>query len=119
MTACQKVWRSWTWASTSCRAVGESDPLICAARYSLNRVVNSGPLTSLIRTKVDKGTGWPDAVAGRMERHYSPGRTWADRAGVLRVRARGGAIVGTPGLSARRRAVLGGGRDGYGYGRYR
>jgi ubiquinone/menaquinone biosynthesis C-methylase UbiE/DNA-binding transcriptional ArsR family regulator len=24
----------------------------------------------------DQGTGWPDAVAGRMERHYSPGRTW-------------------------------------------
>lgn len=21
-------------------------------------------------------TGWPDAVAGQMERHYSPGRTW-------------------------------------------
>jgi ArsR family transcriptional regulator len=24
----------------------------------------------------DRGAGWPDAVAGRMERHYSPGRTW-------------------------------------------
>jgi ubiquinone/menaquinone biosynthesis C-methylase UbiE/DNA-binding transcriptional ArsR family regulator len=24
----------------------------------------------------DQGAGWPDAVAGRMERHYSPGRTW-------------------------------------------
>src|SRR5262249_50948646 len=24
----------------------------------------------------DEGTGWPDAVAGHMERHYSPGRTW-------------------------------------------
>lgn len=22
------------------------------------------------------GEGWPDAIAGRMERHYSPGRTW-------------------------------------------
>src|SRR5215471_11342126 len=24
----------------------------------------------------DKGGGWPDALAGHMERHYSPGRTW-------------------------------------------
>jgi len=24
----------------------------------------------------DGGAGWPDAVAGQMERHYSPGRTW-------------------------------------------
>jgi DNA-binding transcriptional ArsR family regulator len=24
----------------------------------------------------DSGAGWPDAVAGQMERHYSPGRTW-------------------------------------------
>lgn len=23
-----------------------------------------------------EGAGWPDAVAGQMERHYSPGRTW-------------------------------------------
>jgi len=23
-----------------------------------------------------EGTSWPDAVAGRMEHHYSPGRTW-------------------------------------------
>jgi SAM-dependent methyltransferase len=23
-----------------------------------------------------EGEGWPDAVAGQMERHYSPGRTW-------------------------------------------
>lgn len=24
----------------------------------------------------EKAAGWPDAVAGAMERHYSPGRTW-------------------------------------------
>jgi ArsR family transcriptional regulator len=24
----------------------------------------------------DKAASWPDALAGRMERHYSPGRTW-------------------------------------------
>jgi SAM-dependent methyltransferase len=24
----------------------------------------------------DEGSSWPDAVAGRMEHHYSPGRTW-------------------------------------------
>lgn len=24
----------------------------------------------------ERGSGWPDAVAGQMERHYSPGRTW-------------------------------------------
>jgi ArsR family transcriptional regulator len=29
----------------------------------------------LLRAR-DEGTGWPDAVAGQMERHYSPGRTW-------------------------------------------
>jgi len=23
-----------------------------------------------------RGNGWPDALAGQMERHYSPGRTW-------------------------------------------
>src|SRR5262249_6211619 len=30
----------------------------------------------------DKGA-WPDAVAGQMERHYSPGRTWESLARVL------------------------------------
>src|SRR5262245_5821135 len=29
----------------------------------------------LLRAR-DEGSGWPDAVAGQMERHYSPGRTW-------------------------------------------
>src|SRR2546430_10812349 len=45
-------------ARIPCRVVnpGARSPLICAARYSLNRVVNSGPLTSLIRTSVDSGT---------------------------------------------------------------
>ena len=29
----------------------------------------------LLRAR-DSGAEWPDAVAGQMERHYSPGRTW-------------------------------------------
>lgn len=28
----------------------------------------------------DVGKSWPDAVAGRMEKHYSPGRTWESMA---------------------------------------
>ena len=30
---------------------------------------------ALIRARAERQT-WPDAVAGQMERHYSPGRTW-------------------------------------------
>jgi len=30
---------------------------------------------ALVRAR-DRADGWPDAVAGEMERHYSPGRTW-------------------------------------------
>jgi SAM-dependent methyltransferase len=30
---------------------------------------------SLVRSR-ESGKGWPDAVAGQMERYYSPGRTW-------------------------------------------
>ncbi len=30
---------------------------------------------ALIRAR-DQGAGWPDVVAGQMDRHYSPGRTW-------------------------------------------
>ncbi len=30
---------------------------------------------ALVRARAGRG-GWPDAVAGQMERHYSPGRTW-------------------------------------------
>jgi len=30
---------------------------------------------ALVRAR-DEGAGWPDAVAGQMDRHYSPGRTW-------------------------------------------
>jgi len=31
--------------------------------------------TALVRAR-EKTAAWPDALAGRMERHYSPGRTW-------------------------------------------
>ena len=30
-----------------------------------------------------QGRNWPDAVAGDMERHYSPGRTWEATARAL------------------------------------
>ncbi len=30
---------------------------------------------ALVRAR-DQAEGWPDAVAGQMDRHYSPGRTW-------------------------------------------
>src|SRR4051794_38763399 len=30
---------------------------------------------ALVRSR-ESGRGWPDAVAGQMERYYSPGRTW-------------------------------------------
>ena len=32
-------------------------------------------MQQLVRAR-DKAASWPDAVAGQMERHYSPGRTW-------------------------------------------
>jgi ubiquinone/menaquinone biosynthesis C-methylase UbiE/DNA-binding transcriptional ArsR family regulator len=32
-------------------------------------------MQQLVRAR-DKASSWPDAVAGQMERHYSPGRTW-------------------------------------------
>ena len=30
----------------------------------------------VVRARAKKENGWPDALAGQMERHYSPGRTW-------------------------------------------
>jgi ArsR family transcriptional regulator len=42
----------------------------------------------VVRARGDGGGGWADEVAGEMERHYSPGRTWESLArgllGVLR-----------------------------------
>jgi ArsR family transcriptional regulator len=32
-------------------------------------------MQQLVRAR-EKAASWPDAVAGQMERHYSPGRTW-------------------------------------------
>src|SRR5213075_1758040 len=37
---------------------------------------------SLVRAR-EKESAWPDAVAGQMERHYSPGRTWEATARAL------------------------------------
>src|SRR5229473_428083 len=34
-----------------------------------------------LRTRNAKNAGWPESVAGEMERHYSPGRTWEALAG--------------------------------------
>jgi SAM-dependent methyltransferase len=36
----------------------------------------------LLRAR-DRDAGWPDAVAGQMDRHYSPGRTWEATARAL------------------------------------
>jgi ArsR family transcriptional regulator len=36
---------------------------------------DAGRCESLLRAR-DRDAAWPDAVAGRMDRHYSPGRTW-------------------------------------------
>jgi hypothetical protein len=47
--------------------------LICAARYSLNRVVNSGPLTCLILTSVESGRADPRHCARRIDRRSPPG----------------------------------------------
>ena len=41
---------------------GASVPLICADRNSLNRMVNSGPLTSFMVTRAARGTGCPVAL---------------------------------------------------------
>ncbi|MDT8409552.1 MAG: metalloregulator ArsR/SmtB family transcription factor [Wenzhouxiangellaceae bacterium] len=38
-------------------------------------LVDAERLPDVIAERVS-GRGWPDAVAGDMERHYSPGRTW-------------------------------------------
>jgi len=35
---------------------------------------DDGRRAQVIRAR--DGAGWPDRIAGRMERHYSPGRTW-------------------------------------------
>lgn len=37
---------------------------------------------ALVRAR-EEADGWPDAVAGQMERHYSPGRTWEATARAL------------------------------------
>jgi DNA-binding transcriptional ArsR family regulator/SAM-dependent methyltransferase len=37
---------------------------------------------ALVRAR-DEGAGWPDAVAGQMDRYYSPGRTWEATARAL------------------------------------
>jgi SAM-dependent methyltransferase len=38
--------------------------------------------TSVVNAR-GRNVGWPDSVAGRMERYYSPGRTWESTARVL------------------------------------
>jgi SAM-dependent methyltransferase len=48
-------------------AEGLEEPLLQADRARC---------AALLRERESESVGWPDAVAGQMERHYSPGRTW-------------------------------------------
>src|SRR5438046_5219238 len=48
-------------------AEGLEEPLLQADRARC---------AALLRERESESAGWPDAVAGEMERHYSPGRTW-------------------------------------------
>lgn len=56
--AVRKLW--------SMLAAGLDEPVLRADRDRLE---------TLVRSRAG-GKGWPDSVAGQMERHYSPGRTW-------------------------------------------
>ncbi|MBI2374895.1 MAG: metalloregulator ArsR/SmtB family transcription factor [Deltaproteobacteria bacterium] len=51
----------------------DEDPLLASDREHARRI------------ELSRGSGasWPDAVAGQMERHYSPGRTWEANARAL------------------------------------
>ena len=57
-----EVRRIWTTV-----AGGLDEPLLRADRERCVQVV---------RARESGGKGWPDSVAGQMERYYSPGRTW-------------------------------------------
>jgi ubiquinone/menaquinone biosynthesis C-methylase UbiE len=55
---------------------------LALARRSLEPKALDGDLSraaALVKRR-DEGKSWPDAVAGRMEKHYSPGRTWESMA---------------------------------------
>jgi ArsR family transcriptional regulator len=52
---------------------GTRDAVLDADRERCAKVVRSRA----------RAAGWPDAVAGQMERHYSPGRTWEATARVF------------------------------------
>jgi ArsR family transcriptional regulator len=47
---------------------------------------------SLVKAR-ERDTAWPDAIAGQMERHYSPGRTWEATARALLGVARLGDVL--------------------------
>ncbi|MCC6214222.1 MAG: metalloregulator ArsR/SmtB family transcription factor [Polyangiaceae bacterium] len=51
-----------TWEAVAGRL---DDPLLAVDRERAGEVV-----------RARSGSGWPELVAGRMDRHYSPGRTW-------------------------------------------
>ena len=57
----EDVRRVWSLVSAATR-----DPVLEADRARLDA----------FRAARAKEVAWPDALAGRMERHYSPGRTW-------------------------------------------
>src|SRR5256885_61189 len=70
-------------ASTFYAVTEETMPPAARALWKLLRsqiqddVIDSDKkrMQQLVRAR-DKASSWPDAVAGQMERHYSPGRTW-------------------------------------------
>ena len=70
-------------ASTYYRAAGSRMPADARALWESLRQSARDPLLDADRRRLEsivrgrKGTqAWADTVAGRMERHYSPGRTW-------------------------------------------
>jgi len=70
-------------ASTYYRSAGARMPDAARALWEPLRHAAQDPLLDQDRRRLDgivrgraEGANWADSVAGRMERHYSPGRTW-------------------------------------------
>jgi len=70
-------------ASTFYRSAGSRMPEAARALWEPLRHAAKDPLLDQDRRRLDgivrgraEGANWADSVAGRMERHYSPGRTW-------------------------------------------
>jgi ArsR family transcriptional regulator len=69
-------------SSTFYRLNAGAMPLEARAVWDVLRARVDDPLLEADRARgaevvrARDGAGWPDAIAGQMERHYSPGRTW-------------------------------------------